>query len=63
MFSLCASTLLTHSVLPGIVAPETIIVKGVLNTINSDRQDFDFFYFLGWHSCCNIFAVKLFQMS
>ena len=42
MFSLCASNLFTHSVFPDIVAPETIIVKGVLNIIDSDRQDLDF---------------------
>ena len=38
MFSLFASNLFTHSVIPDIVAPETIIVKGVLKTIDSDNK-------------------------
>ena len=42
MFSLCAGNLFTHSVFPDIVAPETIIVNGVVNTIDSDRQDWIF---------------------
>ena len=46
MFSLCARNLFTHSVFPDIVAIETIVVKGVLNTIDSERQDLDFFTFL-----------------
>ena len=46
MFSLCANNLFTHSVFPNIVAPETIIVKVMLNTIDPDRQDLDFFTFL-----------------
>ena len=46
MFSLCASNLFTHTVFPDIVALETIIVKGVLNTIDSDRKDLDFLTFL-----------------
>ena len=34
------------AIFPDIVAPETIIVKGMLNTIDSDRQDLDFLTFL-----------------
>ena len=37
MFSLGASNLLTHFVFPDIVPPEIITIKGVLNTIDSDR--------------------------
>ena len=47
MFPLCASNIFTRSVFPDIVAHQTIIVKGVLNTIDSDRQDLDFFL-LSW---------------
>ena len=46
MFSLCANSLFTHSAFPGIVAPETIIVKGVLKAIDSDKQDLDILTFL-----------------
>ena len=45
-FLFCASNLFTHSVFPDTVAPETIIVKGVLNIIDSGRQDLDFLTFL-----------------
>ena len=63
MVSLCPCSLFTLSVFPDIVvAPETIIVKAVLKTIDPDRQGLDFFDFLGWHLCCNIFTVKLFKM-
>ena len=47
MFSLFADSLLTNYFFPDIVAPERIIVKGVLKAIDSDRQGFDFFL-LSW---------------
>ena len=46
MFSSGTRNHFTHSVFPDIVAPETITVKGVLNTIDSDRQDLEFLTFL-----------------
>ena len=47
MLSLSFYSLFTHSVLPDIVAPETLIVKGVQNTIDSDEQSLDLLAFLG----------------